>query len=74
MTEFKYLGRVVTAGYDDFPEVADNIQKVMYSWGRMSRILSREGADLKVSGHFFKAVFKAVLLFGVGTWVLKTRM
>ena len=38
------------------------------------RILRREGADPKVSGHFYKAVLKAVFLFGAKTWVLTPRM
>ena len=36
--------------------------------------LSREEADPKVSGHFFKAVTQAVLLFGAETWVLTPSM
>ena len=40
----------------------------------MSRILSREGADKKVSGNFFKAVVQAVLLFGAETWVLNPKI
>ena len=40
----------------------------------MSRILSQEGADAKVSGNFFKAMVQAVLLFGEETWVLTPRM
>ena len=31
----------------------------------MLQILSREGKDPKVSGHFFKAVVQSVLLSGV---------
>ena len=38
------------------------------------RILSQEGEDPKVSGHFYKAVAQAVLLFGSDTWVLTLRM
>ena len=56
VTAFKYLVRVMTAGDDDWPEVAGNLQKARKSWGQMSQILIREGADPKVSGHFFKAV------------------
>ena len=44
------------------------------SWGRLLRILSREGVDPKVSGHFFKEVNQEVLLFGAETWVLTPRM
>ena len=64
VTTFKYLGRVITVRDDDWPEVNCNLQKARNSWGR---ILSREGADQKVSGHFLKAVVKAVLLFGADT-------
>ena len=74
VTVFKYLGGVMTAGDDDFTAVAGNLQKARKSWVRMSLILSREGADLKVSGQFFKAVVQAVLLFGAETWVLNPRM
>ena len=44
--------------------------KVQKSWGRLTRILSREGSDKRVSGTFFKAVVQQVLLFGAETWVL----
>ena len=36
--------------------------------------MSREGADKKVSGNFFKAVVQQVLLFGAETWVLTPRI
>ena len=34
------------------------------SWTLMTRILGREGADLRISRLFFKVVVQAVLLFG----------
>ena len=40
----------------------------------MTRILSREGAALWVSGFYFKAVAQAVLLFGSETWVVTPHM
>ena len=61
-------------GDDDWPTVTGNLQKERKSWGRMSRILIWEGMDSKVSGHFFKAVVQAVLLFGAETWVTTPRM
>ena len=61
---FRYLGRALTAGDDDWIAVVGNLGKARKSWGRLSRIMSREGADLKVSGNFYKAVYQAVLLFG----------
>ena len=62
---FKYLGRILTEGDDDWPAVAGNLEKARKSWGRLQGILSREGAKKRVSGNFFKAVVQQVLLFGV---------
>ena len=70
----KYMGRVMTAGDDDWPEVAENLVKARKSWGRLSQILSREGADKRVSVNLFKSVVQAVLLFGAETWVLNPRI
>ena len=74
VSAFKCLGQVMTAGDDDWSEVAGNLSKAWKSWGRLSRILFREGADARVSGKVFKAVIHAVLLFGAETWVLNPRM
>ena len=52
VTEFRYTGREKTAGDYDWHAVLGNLQMARKSWGRMSRILSREGADTKVSGNF----------------------
>ena len=67
---FKYLGRILTAGYDDWPAVAENLGKARKSWGQLQRILSREGANKRVLENFFKAVVQQVLLFGAETWVV----
>ena len=71
---FKYLGRVMKAGDEDWPEVVGNLVKSQKSWGRLLQILSGEGAEKRVSGNFFKAVVKTVLLFGAETWVLTLRI
>ena len=64
----------MTAGENDWLAVVGNLGKARKSWGRLSRILSREGADPKLSVNFYKAVSQAVLLFGAETWVLTPRM
>ena len=69
-----YLVRVLTAVDDDWIAVVGNLGKAQKSWGRLSRILILEGADLKVSVTFYKAVAQVVLLFGAETWVLTQRM
>ena len=68
--EFKYLGRILTAKDDDWPAVVGNLWKARRSWGRLARVLSREGADPKVSRSFYIAVTQAVFLFVSETWVL----
>ena len=72
--EFKYLGRVLTAGDEDWLAVVSNLGKERRSWGRLSQVLGREGADLKFSRTFYTVVAQAVLLFGADTWVLTLRM
>ena len=61
---------MLTVVDDYWLAVVGKIGKVRNSWGKLSRILIREGADPKVSGHFYKAVAHAVLLFGAETWVI----
>ena len=64
----------MTAGDYDWLTVVGNLGKARKSWGRLYRILSREGADPKVLGSFYKAVAQAMLLFGAETCVLTPRM
>ena len=74
LTEFKYLGRILTATDDDWPAVVGNLGKARRTWGRLLQVLSREGAYPKVLRAFYIAVAQAVLLFGSETWVLTSRM
>ena len=74
VSEFRYLGRLLTAMDDNWPAVAGNIKKARGSWGRLAQVLGREGADLKVSQNFYTVVTQQVLLFGEETWVLTRNM
>ena len=74
VSAFKYMGRVLTAGNDNCLAVVGNLGKAQRTWGQVSRVMGRDGADQKVSRPFYKAVIQAVLLFGAETWVLTTRM
>ena len=56
VTSFKYLGRVLTTGDEDWPAMVGNLKKARKSWARLIRILGREGADSRVSGVLFKVV------------------
>ena len=70
VTSFKYLGRVLKPGGDDWPSVGEILKRARKSWSRLTRILGRDGANTRVSGIFFKAVVQIVLLLGSTMWVL----
>ena len=74
VSSFKYLGRIMTAGDNDWPAVVVNLVKARKIWGRLTRILSREGADKRVSGTFFKALVQQVILIRTEIWVLTPRI
>ena len=74
VTGFKYMGRILTEMDDDWPAVVRNLGKARRSCRCLSRVLSREGADPKVSRAFYIAVNQAVLLFGSYKWVLTAQM
>ena len=59
---------------NDWPEVVGNLRKASRSWGRLYRVLGREGADPKVSRAFYIAVTQAIFLFRLETWMLTARM
>ena len=44
-------------------------QRGRVKWGRLVKILGREGADKRTVGSFYVAVMKVVILFGSETWV-----
>ena len=50
VTYFKYLGRLLTASDDYWPEVLGNLWKSRKSWSQLLRILGREGSSIRVSG------------------------
>ena len=74
VSEFRYLGRLLTAKDDDWLVVDRNIWKAQVSWGRLEQVLGREGADPKVSQSFYTAMTQQVLLFRAETWVLTQKM
>ena len=62
VSSFKYLGRVLLVVDDDWAAVISNISKALKRWGRMLQILGWDGGNVQVSGLFYKAVVKNVLL------------
>ena len=74
VSEFRYLGRLLTAKDNDWSVVAGNFRRARVSWGRLAWVMGREGADPKVSRSFYTEVTQQVLLFGAETWVLIRKM
>ena len=60
--EFKYLGRVLTALYNNQPEVVGNLRKARKRWEKMSRILGWKGSDPQTSRKFYKSMVQVTLL------------
>ena len=71
---FRYLGQTLDQTDDDLPAVRRNIMRERLVWGRLGKILRREGADPKVLASFFRAAVQAILLYGSETWALLASM
>ena len=74
VTSFQYLGRMILAADDDFLDVVSNFSSSRSVWKIMTRVLSRDGVEPRVSWFFFKTVVRALLLFRAGTCVVTPRM
>ena len=70
VTEFKYLGHIISADDQDDAAVSYNIKKATKAWYGVQHILSADGADPHTMAHFYLAVVQAKFLFGSETWVL----
>ena len=44
VNSFRYLGRVISGSYDDWPAVFRNLEKARSVWRRMKGVISRERA------------------------------
>jgi hypothetical protein len=74
VSKFTYLGRPLSSDGTDWPAVYYNLKKARQRWMRVSRVLTREGADPRVCGMFYKAVVQSVLLYGCETWVITSQV
>ena len=52
VSEFKYLGRLLTYSDGYWPAVVGNMRKARKRWAQMSRILGREGSGPGLPGFF----------------------
>ena len=47
VSSFKYLGTLLAATYDDWPDDISNLRKSRTRWSHLARILGHEGADTR---------------------------
>ena len=74
VSEFNYLGRVLTRSDDDWTTVVGNLRKTRKQWAKISRILGKEGADSRPLGIFYKEVVEADLMFCAESWVVSPQI
>ena len=67
---FKYSGRILSSSDNYCTAVEQNMRRVWGKWGRMVKILGREGVDRRTAGIFYVEMVQSVLLFGSETWVV----
>jgi len=70
VSDFKYLGRWMSANDSDAMAVAQNLKKARQRWGQLCHLLTRKHANRCMMGLFYKATEQAVLLYGAETWNL----
>ena len=70
VTSTRYLRRVLLADDNNCPVVVCNLQTAHQKWARLTRVLSREGADGRTLGQIYLAVLQLVLLYVSETWAM----
>jgi hypothetical protein len=70
VTNFNYLGHIVTSQDNDWAAARRNLQKSRQRWTMISGILTRETASPRILALFYKATIQTVLLYGSETWVI----
>ena len=70
VSQFKYLGRIVSYEDSDVPAVRRQIKRARRTWGQFCRLLEKEEVPPRVAGMFYQAVVASILLYGSESWVL----
>ena len=70
VSEFKYLGRILSADDRDDAAVSYNIKKASQAWFGMYHILLHKTSNPCTMAHFYLAIVQAKLLYGSESWVL----
>jgi hypothetical protein len=67
---FKYLGRLLAQDDDDIEAISAQLWKACATWDRVEQVPRNKNVSPHVAATFYKAVVKAILLYGSKTWVL----
>ena len=70
---FLYFGQMLLSTDGNCLEMERNLWRAQGKWGRMVKILVRDGSYKRTAGKFYVAVVQEVLLFGSETRVLTPR-
>ena len=70
VTSLQYLRRVLFLADNEWALVVSNLWRPRHKWARLTRVLSRDGADERTSGQIYLAVVKLVMFYGSDTWVV----
>jgi Reverse transcriptase (RNA-dependent DNA polymerase) len=75
VSEFKYLGRMITETDDDWCAVNRNLKHAQATWARVRKLLAQaKKKSPKAAASIYKAVVQAILLYGSETWAVTTQM
>ena len=67
---FRYPNRILSYNNTDIPETRRNLKKAKSTWGRVSKILTRQEVPTPVFGMFYQVVVAVVLLYRNKSWNL----
>ena len=70
MERVRYLGWVLSHTNDGLLAMYQNLKLGGGTWGRVSKMLSRQEVPVPMTGTFYQAVLVVVLLYRTGSWVL----
>ena len=73
VTEFTYLGDVISCGGGAETSVRHRIGIAWHKWVELSSILSNRGIPLKHRSRVYNACIKSAMLHGAETWALTQR-
>ena len=74
VSSFRYLVQTLFSTDNNWPTVEQNPRRAQVKWGRLTKILEKEGSYKITVGRFYVALVQAVLLFGSKAWVLTPRL